>query len=139
MSILPRTTTHGCPDSVPSQAKLPAVANEGAICRTEDLGGVFVYDATAKAWKPLAVLPFVYDFSVHGGAVGDIALGATVPANSIIVAGTLDIVGNMAFTPSTATIALKVVSAADLLAATDVGNANGRSTHASTSRRPGKV
>lgn len=65
-----------------------------------------------------------YDFDVHGGAVGDIALDCTVPDNAVILDGIVDVL-----TPPTsggaATVALKVEGAADLLGATAIASVTG--------------
>ncbi|WP_321376940.1 hypothetical protein [Trichococcus shcherbakoviae] len=120
-TYVPRFCVAGCDTSAPSNAKLPVHANHGSQCLTDDLLAKNVYDAAINdKWLPEEYIPFCYDFSVHGGAVGDIDLGVTVPANTIILDGILDVV--KAVTVGTnGTIALKVEAAGDVLAAVAAG------------------
>ncbi len=65
-----------------------------------------------------------YSFATDGGAVGDIDLtsGAVIPANAYVLFGFLEV--DTALTSGgSATVALKVEGAADLLAATAFDNA----------------
>ncbi len=64
-----------------------------------------------------------YDFAVDGGAVGDIDLtsSASIPANAYILAGFIE-VETALDSGGSATVALKVEGAADLLAATAFGS-----------------
>lgn len=64
-----------------------------------------------------------YDFSVDGGAVGDINLtrNAQIPANAYILFGFIE-VETALDSGGSATVALKVEGAADLLAATAFGS-----------------
>lgn len=61
---------------------------------------------------------FEYDFARDGGAVGDIAMrGDAIPADAIIVDGKVHV--NTAVTSGgSATVALKLLTAADIMAAT---------------------
>lgn len=66
-----------------------------------------------------------YDFAVHGGAVGDIALDLKLPANAIVYDGLIDVVT----TPTSggsATVALRIEGTADLLAATAIASVTGQ-------------
>lgn len=70
-----------------------------------------------------------YDFAVDGGAVGDIDLtyDAQIPANAIVIGGLIEV--DTALTSGgSATVALKVEGAADILAATAFGSAPWSST-----------
>jgi hypothetical protein len=58
-----------------------------------------------------------YDFAVDGGDVGDIALGVTIPDNAIIVGGFVEGITQVT-SGGSATAAVKLQSAADVLAAT---------------------
>lgn len=70
--------------------------------------------------KGIAYLEF--DFAKDGGVVGDITLrGNVLPAGALITGGWLDVATAVAG-GATSTLALKVVSAADLMAAMGVGN-----------------
>lgn len=61
---------------------------------------------------------FEYDFAKDGGAVGDITLrGGDIPANAIVDFGLVDVVTAVT-SDGSATCALKLVDAADVLAAT---------------------
>lgn len=66
-----------------------------------------------------------YDFAKHGGALGDIGLGIIIPRNAVIKKGWIDVL-----VPPTsggsATVALKLQSAADVLAATAIASVTGR-------------
>lgn len=64
-----------------------------------------------------------YSFATDGGAVGDIDLtsGAVIPANAFILAGFIE-VDTALDSGGSATVALKVEGAADLLAATAFGS-----------------
>jgi len=76
-----------------------------------------------KGLEPVKkVAYFEYDFSRDGGAVGAIALrGDSLPAGAIVTTGKVHI--NTAVTSDgSATLALKIVGAADVLTATAVGS-----------------
>ena len=65
-----------------------------------------------------------YDFSTDGGGQGDIALGVTIPDNAIVIGGFLE--GITAVTSGgSATVAIKLQSAADILAATGKASITG--------------
>lgn len=69
------------------------------------------------------VMQVEYDFAKEGGAVGDIDLlrGHRLPAGAVVTSGVIDI--QTAFTSGgSATVALKLKTAADVLAATAVGS-----------------
>jgi hypothetical protein len=65
---------------------------------------------------------YEYDFAKEGGAIGDITLrGDSIPKNATILGGYVDV--ETALTSGgSATIALKFLSAADILAATAVAS-----------------
>ena len=67
------------------------------------------------------VADFRYDFAKDGGAVGDIELGPYLPVNAIITSGMIH-VETAATSGGSATVALKVNTAEDVLAATAVGS-----------------
>ena len=77
---------------------------------TPELGGI------AKA---------TYDFSVHGGSIGDIEIGLKFPANAIVYQGLIDVVTDPT-SGGSATVALKIEGAADLLAATAIASVTGQ-------------
>lgn len=73
----------------------------------------------------LNVAYFEYDYSKHGGAVGDITVyGDGIPSDAIIVGGMIRV--KTAVTtggdPLTTTVAIKAVSSGDILAATAVNS-----------------
>jgi hypothetical protein len=123
-----RTVLHGVDTSAPNFAKLPAVGNQGSECYTDDLRARLVYDDAAGKWLPQEYIPFVYDFAVHGGAVGAIDLGISVPAGTIILDGIYDVVDALA-SGGAATIALKVEGTGDVLAAAAIGTAGTEGLH----------
>jgi len=72
--------------------------------------------------EKLRVAKFVYDFADDGGAVGDIELGTKIlPDNAVIVGGFIDVV-TAPTSGGSATIALKVESTGDILAATAISS-----------------
>ena len=66
-----------------------------------------------------------YDFSVHGGAVGDIALDLKLPDNAIVYQGLIDVVTDPT-SGGAATVALQIEGTADLLAATAIASVTGQ-------------
>lgn len=63
-----------------------------------------------------------YDFAKDGGVVGDIVLrGNVLPAGAVITAGYLDVEAAIA-SGGAASLALKLVSASDLMPAMEKGN-----------------
>lgn len=60
-----------------------------------------------------------YDFAIHGGAVGAIPLGVTLPNKAVVTRGFGDIVTAFTSTAGTGTIALGLNTTTDLLAAVD--------------------
>ncbi len=68
------------------------------------------------------VLQVEYDFSKDGGAVGDITLrGGGLPTGAVINSGIVDIITDCTSSGS-ATVAIKVESAADVMGATAVAS-----------------
>lgn len=72
------------------------------------------------------VLRVDYDFAVHGGAVGAIPLGVTLPNKAIIARAFGDIITAFTSTGGLGTIALGANTANDLLAAVDADTLSGR-------------
>lgn len=68
-----------------------------------------------------------YDFAVQGGAVGDVALDLEIPDDVIIYAGAIKVLTDLA-SGGSATLALKVNTNGDLLAATAFATVNSAST-----------
>lgn len=66
-----------------------------------------------------------YDFTVHGGAVGDIELDLKLPAGAIVYNGFINIVTDPT-SGGSATVAIKIEGAADLLAATAIASVTGQ-------------
>jgi hypothetical protein len=78
------------------------------------------------------VAVFEYDFAKDGGAVGDITLrGGDIPPGALIDFGLIDVVTALT-SGGSATIAIKLVSAGDLKAATAVATWALNATLAST-------
>ena len=72
--------------------------------------------------EKLSVAKFVYDYDDDGGNVGDIELGEKIiPDNAVIVGGFIDVV-KAPTSGGSATIAFKVNSAGDVLAATAIAS-----------------
>jgi hypothetical protein len=124
-----RTVSNGIDTSASSQAKLPDRGNQGSEIYTDDLRARLVYDETAGKWLPAEYVPFAYDFAKHGGAMGSIDLGVTVPEGTIVLDGLIDVVDALT-SGGAATIALKVEGAGDVLAAAGIDTAGTEGLHA---------
>lgn len=74
--------------------------------------------------KGLAIA--TYDFAEHGGDVGAIGLGVTLPDNAIVTFGFGDVITGCTSAGGTGTIALKAEGAGDLLAAVDADTLSGQ-------------
>ncbi len=75
--------------------------------------------------SPLQVARATYDFAEHGGAIGAIGLGVTLPDNAIVQGGFVDVVTTCVTAGADAgTMALSILNANDLVTATAV-NAGG--------------
>lgn len=62
---------------------------------------------------------FLYDFAKHGGAIGDITVGPKlIPPQTIITQGIIRVV--TAFAGASATVALRLATSEDILAATAI-------------------
>ncbi|MFG6101193.1 hypothetical protein U2F10_02995 [Leptothoe sp. EHU-05/26/07-4] len=66
----------------------------------------------------------IYDFSIHGGAIGTITMPLTTPDNAIITECIVDVLTDPTSTGS-ATIALGLNTTTDLLAATAIASVTG--------------
>jgi hypothetical protein len=83
-----------------------------------------VEDVYADGIGLLRIAKATYDFSVDGGTIGAIDLGVTIPANSIILGGLVDVVTTCTTASADAgTGALSVESADDIVAAVAVSAA----------------
>lgn len=65
-----------------------------------------------------------YDFDVHGGAVGDIPLDFELPDNAVVFDGFIDVLTDPT-SDGSATVALKLEEAADILGATAIASVTG--------------
>ncbi len=72
------------------------------------------------------VLRVDYDFAIHGGGVGAIPLGVTLPNKAIIAKAFGDIITAFTSTAGTGTIALGANTTNDLLVAVDADTLSGR-------------
>ncbi|NEQ52171.1 MAG: hypothetical protein F6K11_18860 [Leptolyngbya sp. SIO3F4] len=70
------------------------------------------------------IVKATYDFAQHGGDVGDIALDLKLPNNAIVYQGLIDVVTDPT-SGGSATVALKIEGAADLLSATAIASVTG--------------
>ena len=80
--------------------------------RTIDEGGTKAFDMVA-----------VYDFNVHGGAIGDIEI-APIPKDAVLTYGFISVRQALA-SGGMATVAIASEAAADLLAATAIASVTG--------------
>lgn len=116
-----KTVLHGVDQSCESQAKLPNAANMASRCMTEDLLASFVFDTAQKAWLPEEYIAFVWRYSDDGGTQGAITLSETVPANTIILDGILDVIDPIT-SGGSATIKISLEADQDVLATTAIGS-----------------
>lgn len=79
--------------------------------------------ATIRNFGQLQTDAFQYDYSVHGGAVGDILTGLRIPKGAVIQNVFADVLTAATSANSTATIALKAETANDLFTAAAVSGA----------------
>lgn len=63
-----------------------------------------------------------YDFAVDGGTVGAIGLGTTLPDNAIVVGGFIDVLTTLESSGDSATIAISVEGADDIVFAIAIDN-----------------
>ena len=71
----------------------------------------------------IGLIRATYDFAADGGAVSTIDLGITVPDNTIIIDGAVDVVTTCTSAADTATIAIQALAANDLVTAIAINNA----------------
>jgi hypothetical protein len=123
MTQKPRTSLFGVDQSRPFYMSPPSRGNMASIVYSEDLNAFRVYDSDLAKWLPIEYIPFIYDFAVQGGATGTINLvdgngtPITVPANTIILDGVLDVVASLAGGAG-ASLAIQAEAAGDILATT---------------------
>ena len=91
----------------------------GALSVTEAKLGV----STADALNAYRIARATYDFSVDGGAVSAISLTTTLPDNAIIVGGFLDVLTTFTSSGDSATIAIHVEGANDIVTAVAISAA----------------
>lgn len=63
-----------------------------------------------------------YDFNEHGGSIGDVQLGVTLPDNAIITRTWYEVLNTLTSATDAATIALKAEGAGDLKAAVAISD-----------------
>lgn len=85
-------------------------------------------EASIRNFGKLQTDVWQYDFSKHGGAVGDILTGLRIPKGAIIQNVFADVLTAATSADSTATIALKAEAANDLFTAAAVSGAPFSST-----------
>lgn len=126
------TITRGDPLTSDANGKaVTAVAGQNVIGFAEvsgvsgDIGSVLISprilsaNQGADGLTTKGILRVDYDFAVHGGAVGAIPLGVSLPNKAIIQRGYGDIITAFTSTGGTGTIALGANTTNDLLAAVD--------------------
>ena len=65
-----------------------------------------------------------YDFAVDGGAISAIGLGVYIPDNAVIINAWIDVITTLTSATDTATIAIHIQSADDLVAAIAISDAS---------------
>ncbi len=110
-------------DSIIGQAMVSGVANDIGFVHIKK--GQVNPSAGVDGIHNKYVARATYEPTVDGGAVGDHGLGVTIPDNAIIMRGICDIVTAFTSTSNDGTMALKVQSAGDLLAAVDADTLSG--------------
>jgi hypothetical protein len=78
-------------------------------------------DVYADGFTQPRVAQATWDFAVDGGAISAIDLGVTIPANSIIVGGVLDVQTTCTSSGDLGTGAISVEGADDIVAAVAIG------------------
>ena len=91
MNTIPRTTLNGVEQSWPNEAARPDGASMGHCGYQENTFSQCVFDSTQGKWLPMGGISFLYDFAVHGGALGSIDLGA-IPAGFVCTQCTYDVI-----------------------------------------------
>lgn len=77
--------------------------------------------ATDDALSNLRVARATYDFAVNGGDISAIGLGVTIPDNAIIVGGFYDVITTHTSSGDSATLAIHVEGANDIVNAVAIG------------------
>lgn len=110
------TVTHGIDDSGIA-TKRPTRGYDGGHFYETDTLGLRRFRDAALVWNPFEYVAFSYDFATEGGVVGDITLSAAVPAGCVVLDGIIDVITTFTSAASTATVALKVEAANDIVSA----------------------
>ena len=99
-------------------AKLHAVTSSAAELNLTD---GYVADA-ADGLGLAKVAVATYDFAEHGGVVGAIDLGVTIPDNSIVLDGLIDVITTCTSANDSGTMAIHVNAANDIVTAIAISN-----------------
>lgn len=117
-----RTVLHGIDQSVPTWDKRPANPNEGTLIYQEESKDFRVYDSALAKWlASFNRIAGLYDFAESGGAQGAFNL-ADVPAGHVVLFAMVDVLTTFQSAGDTATIALHVEAADDIVAAIAIEN-----------------
>ncbi len=122
----PTTVLHGI-DQAGLSSKRPAMIHDGHLFYERDTGCVRIGDAgddnADPEWRPFVLLGFEFDVDEDGGEVGPIGLArARVPAGTIIVGGCIDVLETFTSANDSATIAISIESANDIVSAIAISN-----------------
>lgn len=90
---------------------------DGLTSSTAELNSLDDSAAFADGLSRVRVATATYDFAEHGGAVGAIDLGVTIPDNAIVLDGMVDVLTTLTSSTDAATVALSVEGADDIVAA----------------------
>ncbi len=120
------TVLHGI-DQAGLSSNRPAMVHDGHMFYERDTKGVRVGNVGDsngdQEWLPFVFIPFVFDVDVDGGAVGPVGLArARVPAGTIIVGGTIDVLETFTSADDSATIAISIEAANDVVSAVAISN-----------------
>lgn len=124
-----RFVDNGVDRSVETNGGLPSAKNHGSICYTTDTRSFWVADQDLNEWAPCDTVAVIYDFATHGGAVGNIELDLTLPSGTIVVDGVINVLTAVT-SDGSATLAVKVQSANDILSAAVLGTNGTTGLHA---------
>ena len=121
MTKRPRTVLHGVDQSRADFSDLPNKGNMASECYAEDLKAKHIYDAEDAAWLPMEYVPFRYDVAVDGGTVAAHALDVSVPEDTIVLDGIIEILRGFR-SGGAATLKIALETDQDVLASTALGS-----------------
>lgn len=122
----PTTVLHGI-DMAGTSAKRPSKTHDGHPFYERDTKCLRIGDVGENGndveWLPFVVLGFTYDVDEDGGEIGPIGLARhRVPAGTVILGGCIDVIETFESANDSATIAISIEAANDVVAAVAISN-----------------